>query len=78
PLVTQTHFSGSSLLSPSRACTASYQEARASVTHVLNHRRYPSLEPAPAASSWHDKAGLIDSSAVLDKGDFITRQAKGW
>jgi hypothetical protein len=27
------------------ACTASYQKYRASVTHVLNHLRYPCLEP---------------------------------
>ena len=29
------------------ACTASYQKYRASVTHVLNHLRYPCLEPGP-------------------------------
>ncbi len=29
------------------ACAASYQKARASVTHVLHHRRYPCLEPGP-------------------------------
>lgn len=34
------------------ACTASYQEARASVTHLLIHRRYPSLEPGPVG--WSD------------------------
>ena len=53
------------------ACTASYQEARASVTHVLNHRRYPSLEPGPGAAGGffaaEDQGFFADFDAAVEE-----------